>query len=126
MPLGWREVARYQRILLVEGSMDFIAAHAVATEDCAVVGVTGAGNSLPKEFIRIAQGKPVVIVPHLGDTGEVGVQAAARWRRQLQPRCPKVVILRLRSILGDKGDFNDAIRKDCVKTQQIIRGQFEL
>ena len=124
-PLGWHEVIRYESILLVEGSMDFVAAHAVVTEDCAVVGVTGAGNSLPNELIRNTKGKPVVIIPHLGDKKDVGIHAAIRWRRQLNKRCSKVVILHLRSILGDKGDLNDAVRIDCGKTKKIIREKFD-
>jgi hypothetical protein len=86
-PIGAADLERAERVLLVEGSGDFLAAwHFIAAENvqsaCAVVAMTGAANWIPSETLPEIARRRVRIFPHL-DTSGAGEAAALRWETQL-------------------------------------------
>jgi hypothetical protein len=86
-PIGAADMGLRENVLLVEGSGDFIAAHAFAwmegtAEKTSVVCVPGASVRLPLEALPLFQGKRVRIFPHLDASG-AGEEAALRWETQL-------------------------------------------
>lgn len=86
-PIGAADMGLRENVLLVEGSGDFIAAHAFAwmedtAEKTSVVCVPGASVRLPHEALPLFEGKRVRIFPHLDASG-AGEEAALRWETQL-------------------------------------------
>lgn len=86
-PIGAADLGTAERVLLVEGSGDFLAAwHFIAAEQvqgaCAVVAMTGAANWIPSEVLSEIARRRVRIFPHL-DTSGAGEAAALRWETQL-------------------------------------------
>jgi hypothetical protein len=86
-PIGAADMGLRENVLLVEGSGDFIAAHAFAwiegtAEKTSVVCVPGASVRLPHEALPFFQGKRIRIFPHLDASG-AGEEAALRWETQL-------------------------------------------
>jgi hypothetical protein len=87
-PIGAAEMGLRENVLLVEGSGDFIAAHAFAwiegtAEKTSVVCVPGASVRLPHEALPLFQGKRIRMFPHIDASG-AGEEAALRWETQLQ------------------------------------------
>ena len=85
--IGAANFGTAERVLLVEGSGDFLAAwHFIAAEQvqgaCAVVAMTGAANWIPSEVLPEIARRRVRIFPHL-DTSGAGEAAALRWETQL-------------------------------------------
>jgi hypothetical protein len=86
-PIGAADMGLRENVLLVEGSGDFIAAHAFAwmegtAEKTSVVCMPGASVRLPLEALPLFQGKRIRIFPHLDASG-AGEEAALRWETQL-------------------------------------------
>jgi hypothetical protein len=86
-PIGAADMGLRENVLLVEGSGDFIAAHAFAwiegtAEKTSVVCIPGASVRLPHEALTLFQGKRIRIFPHLDASG-AGEEAALRWETQL-------------------------------------------
>lgn len=86
-PIGAADMGLRENVLLVEGTGDFIAAHAFlwmekAAEKTSVVCVPGASVRLPQEALPHFQGKRIRIFPHL-DANGAGAEAALRWETQL-------------------------------------------
>lgn len=83
-PLGADKIAQYQKVALVEGGPDALAAHAcIAIEEKPEVGVLavlGAANGIPKEVLISLKGKPVRIFGHNDASGQ---RAAQNWKNQL-------------------------------------------
>ena len=83
-PLGADKIAQYQKVALVEGGPDALAAHAcIAIEEKPEVGVLavmGAANMIPQEVLISLKGKPVRIFGHNDASGQ---RAAQKWKNQL-------------------------------------------
>lgn len=87
-PIGAAEMGMRENVLLVEGTGDFIAAHAfVWTEGVidktSVVCIPGASVRIPMEALPLFEGKRIRIFPHLDASG-AGADAALRWETQLE------------------------------------------
>ncbi len=84
-PLGADKIAQYQKVALVEGGPDALAAHAcIAIEEKPEVGVLailGAANKIPPEVLVNLKGKSVRIFGHNDESGQ---KAAQRWKNQLR------------------------------------------
>ena len=82
-PLGAVAMGLRENVLLVEGTGDFIAAHAFVwlekmAEKTSVVCIPGASVRLPLEALPLFEGKRIRIFPHLDASG-AGAEAALRW-----------------------------------------------
>jgi hypothetical protein len=79
------DLTRYfQKVLLVEGSGDLVAAYHFVhegTQDWLPVAMLGASSKLAPEALLMLEGKRVRIVPHADNAGEV---AARSWSNQLR------------------------------------------
>lgn len=87
-PIGAAEMGLRENVLLVEGTGDFIAAHAFVWLECtvektSVVCIPGASVRLPLEALPRFEGKRIRIFPHLDPSG-AGAEAALRWETQLE------------------------------------------
>lgn len=102
-PVGVLESADFEKILLVEGAPDLLAAfHLMQRSGILNLGVTamlGAGNHIPHDALRVFKGKRVRIFAHLDDGG---LKAESRWWQQLKEAGAVV----------DGFDFRGLIRQD--------------
>lgn len=125
-PVGVREVGEKDRIALVEGGPDVLAAFHLcheqgATRDVAVVGVLGAGCRLREDALIYFAGKRVRIFAHVDlpdprSGKRAGIEAAARWEEQLTAAGAEVDVYDLtglqKSDAAAVGDLNDACQVD--------------
>jgi len=84
-PIGIIEAKDCDRILLLEGVPDFLAAHQVimdenAKDKVAPVCMLAAGVDIGSEGLQFFKGKQVRIVAHVDKAGK---EAAAKWQKQL-------------------------------------------
>ncbi len=84
-PVGLKEAQMLHVVLLCEGGADLLAAHhfihAHGREaDVATVAMLGASNTIPADALPLFAGKRVRIMAHADDAG---IEAARRWKRQL-------------------------------------------
>ncbi|GEM_PF-472418 len=88
-PLGLPEAESFERVLLVEGLPDLLAAyHFIFREGCqseaAAVTMAGASLWIPGDALPLFAGKRVRIFPHAGDATGAGMAAGLRWQTQLE------------------------------------------
>lgn len=115
-PIGAAEMGLRENVLLVEGTGDFIAAHAFVwtegvAEKTSVICIPGASVRIPVEALPMFEGKRVRIFPHLDASG-AGADAALRWETQLDAAgAARVECFDLSGLVmpsGDPvGDLND-------------------
>jgi hypothetical protein len=84
-PIGWADAVRRERVALVEGGPDALAAvhHAWASECAEAVGVVcmiGAACRIPDECLSAFAGLPVRVFVH---NDPAGLKAARKWADQL-------------------------------------------
>ena len=127
-PIGIMEAARYERIALLEGSGDFLAAHCIIHREniysrvggnpsVGVVGMMGVMD-IPQEVVPLFRGKHVQVFPHL-DPGpdRPGYRAVQRWRNSITQAggCVDPDFL-FNGITDSRGeqvrDLNDLLRVD--------------
>jgi hypothetical protein len=88
-PLGLPEAAPFERVLLVEGLPDLLAAFDFifregAAATAAAVTMAGASLWIPPDALPFFAGKRVRIFPHAGDATGAGMAAGLRWQTQLE------------------------------------------
>lgn len=88
-PIGLPSVREVERVLLVEGVPDLVAAcDFIVSEgaelECAAVCMTGASLWIPGEALAELRGKRVRIFPHVGDSTGAGEAAGLRWQTQIR------------------------------------------
>ena len=120
-PVGILEAKEEPCIALVEGLPDFLAAHHLVWQEqtsgghefiqCAPVGMLAASVAIAEDALPQFAGKDVVIYPH---ADAAGLEAAARWQKQLQGVAREVAIFNM-SLLHEETDkkvkdLNDFIR----------------
>jgi len=86
-PVGLGDAARRQRIAVVEGTGDMLAAaHFSVAQHCeeavGIVGLLGVSVQIPPEAIPLFKNRPVRFFVHL-DPGGQGMKAARRWAEQI-------------------------------------------
>jgi hypothetical protein len=86
-PIGLREAQAFEKIALVEGGPDLLAAFhliwiASQEENIAPVAMLGSSNDIPPQALPLFAGKRVRIFAHR-DENEVGICAENRWWEQL-------------------------------------------
>jgi hypothetical protein len=84
-PLGWSDAVRRERVALVEGGPDMLAAlHHAGASDCmdavGVVGMIGAACKIPDECLPSFAGLPVRVFVH---ADAAGMKAARKWAAQV-------------------------------------------
>lgn len=118
-PLGLPEAGRVNRVLLVEGVPDLLAAfHFIYLEgsdgEASAVSMTGASLWIPGDALALFAGKVVRIVPHVGDTSGAGEAAGLRWQTQLEAAGVRARCFDLSGLVTVEGaavsDLNDAAR----------------
>jgi hypothetical protein len=92
-PIGIIEAKDCERILLLEGVPDFLAAHQVimdenAKDTVAPVCMLSASVDIDSEALPFFKGKQVRIVAHVD---EAGIKAAVKWQKQLLAACSGMV-----------------------------------
>ena len=124
MPLGWYEASQYEYIILTEGTPDFIAAHIFADNNVGVVGVTGASNSLPPQFLSRVKGKKFLLFPHIGDGNSIGEKKSREWFNSLTysgadaKTCPMTHF-----VPNGVGDLNDALSHKLNDVTTLVKGE---
>lgn len=95
------------RVVLVEGTGDFLAAWYLRDLGCDVIPVAmfGATQSIPREALPFFERREVIIIEQ---HDESGARAAAKWQEQLQKAGAKTAIRR--QVPDEGGDLNDLIR----------------
>jgi hypothetical protein len=127
-PIGAAEMGLRENVLLVEGTGDFIAAHAFAwiegtAEKTSVVCIPGASVRLPLEALPLFEGKRIRIFPHLDASG-AGAEAALRWETQLEAAgAARVECFDLSGLVMPSGepvgDLNDLARLPRVQLEEL-------
>lgn len=121
-PVGIMEAKDSPCIALVEGLPDFLAAHHLVWKEqtsgdkhrfitCAPAAMLSASVTISGDALHYFTGKDVVIYPH---ADAAGLEAAARWQKQLQGVAREVAIFNM-SLLHEETDkkvkdLNDFIR----------------
>lgn len=105
-PIGLREASSFDRIALVEGSSDFLAAFHLAwvagrENDVAPVAMLGASLAIPDDALPLFEGRSVRIFP---DNDAAGLGAAARWMGQLERVECKVDFFSFDGLLTTSGE----------------------
>lgn len=118
-PVGIADIGSAKIILMMEGSSDFLAAHAFIAEilpahgmlvtDVAVVAMLGATAKIHPKAISRLRDRTVII---LADADEAGQKAMKAWMCSLHLGGVRVYALNLRLALGSSGkDLEDLYRK---------------
>ncbi len=110
--IGLKESAPFQKLWLVEGGPDLLAAHQFIWQEgrqaeVAAVAVLGASIGIPDDELDGFSGKHVRIVP---DADPAGTKGALRWIEALRRVACKVDVLDLSGLVRNDGspvkDFN--------------------
>jgi hypothetical protein len=109
VPIGVSAIEDAEFVFLTEGMPDWLAAatfvyQILDTKSSSSIGfvcMTGAGNSIADDAIRLFCRKKVIIIAHNDNSG---IKAALRWKSQLADVCRSVRIWK--SNVPDE-DFND-------------------
>jgi len=126
-PIGITESLSYPNILMVEGGPDILAAAALIClgarqQDSSVVGILGVGHRIPNELLHQFETKRVRIFAH-NDTA--GLQAATRWKCQLQKVGTKVDTVALQRLCLPDGkpakDLNDLFLSNQTRPNTLIK-----
>ncbi len=127
-PMGTIESERYEKVVMVEGAPDFLAAiHFLLAEGkeltIAPVAILGASNQkLSPEALGVFQNKVICLYPHVDESGRC---AARAWARQLiDAGAARVTAFDLSGLVladGSQGkDLADVCRicPDCLEKQR--------
>lgn len=127
-PMGIEEAQGYNRIALVEGGPDFLAAFhfaiAEGREAVAPVAILGASNRIPNDVLDLFTGKRVRLFPH---ADAAGLRAAVAWESQLRPVVAYVDAFDLSRLNMTRGktvkDLNDltSIDPDCFEREPALQ-----
>jgi hypothetical protein len=115
---------RFKKVLLVEGSGDFVAAYHFALErgDWLPVAMLGASvKNLDPRALQLLKGKQVRLVPHLDVAGKEGME---RWGAALEDLGCSVDVFELEGLRRSDGrpvkDLND-----CTELHPETQGEIE-
>jgi hypothetical protein len=121
--LGAEESKPFEKIAMVEGGPDFVAAHCLICAEgkersIGVLAVLGVSNNLTAEAITACKGKLVRIIGH---TDQRGKEAVAKWANQLPQST--VETFSLEGLIQANGksveDLNDALHMGDLGREEL-------
>ena len=100
--LGCEEAKSYDKLYMVEGGPDFIAAHALINDSSTgVIGILGSFSEIDKRSLELVKGKRVRIFPHADNAGN---NALKSWALQLSEIACVVDAFDLSGLEDDAGN----------------------
>lgn len=113
--VGVAEAAAFDRVAIVEGGPDILAALSFAwaeeiADEVGIICMPGTGAGLSPDDVAALAGKRIRIFPH-NDASGAGRKSARRWGQSLVTSCPRVELIDLAKIQtcsgSPAGDLND-------------------